>query len=260
MGALSDILIDIPNVKIYGGKFTLEIIKQDLEESGISNANLIEVKAHKKIDFGEESIFPIQVSHSLPDSYLYVLNTKDGGIVFTGNYIFDPSMMGPYSTDIGKLAYIGKQNVLCLLSESVFSEKTGHTSPNHRLTSFFKDVLSHNEDRLLFLVFPTHLYTIQEIFDAAANTHRKVVIMGKNLQNIISFSKKEGYLHFQDDILGDLSNIDDKDAILLIQDSKENPYASISKIINGYDILKVIVDLICFTYGRRKNEKEIQKN
>ena len=36
IGALADILVDIPDVKIYGGKFTLEIIKQDLEESNIN--------------------------------------------------------------------------------------------------------------------------------------------------------------------------------------------------------------------------------
>ena len=59
--------------------------------------------------------------------------------------------------------------------------------------------------------------------------------MGKNLQNIIAFSKKEGYLYFDDNDLGDLSNIEDKDSILLVQDSKETPYASVSKIINGYD-------------------------
>ena len=64
--------------------------------------------------------------------------------------------------------------------------------------------------------------------------------MGKNLQNIIAYCKKEGYLKFSDGILGDLSNIDDKDSILLIQDNKENPYASISKIINEYNTLGMI--------------------
>ena len=59
--------------------------------------------------------------------------------------------------------------------------------------------------------------------------------MGKNLQNIVSYGKKEGYLKFSDNLLGDLSNIDDKDSILLIQDSKENPYSNVSKIVNGYD-------------------------
>ena len=67
--------------------------------------------------------------------------------------------------------------------------------------------------------------------------------MRKHLINIINFSKKEGYLKFPDNVLGDLSNIDDKDSILLIQDSKDNPYASISKIINGYDF-------VWFTYHK----------
>ena len=34
-------------------------------------------------------------------------------------------MKGPYKTDIGKLAYIGKQNVLCLLTESCYADKEG---------------------------------------------------------------------------------------------------------------------------------------
>ena len=135
IGAIADILTEIPDLKIFAGKFTLEVLKQDLEESEIKSANLIEVVAHKQINFGEESIFPIQISHSIPDSFLYVLNTKDGAIVFSGNYIFDPAMMGPYSTDIGKLAYIGKQGVLCLLNESMYADKLGFSSPKHRASS-----------------------------------------------------------------------------------------------------------------------------
>ncbi len=231
MGATEDLLQSLPNLKVYATKFTKFILTND----GVDEKKIIEIKPHKKINFGPISIFPISVNHSAPDSVMYVINTKDGAIVYTGDFIIDPKMMDKYSMDLGKIAYIGKQGVLALMSESVFSERIGHTSPSHRLTSFFKDAIKHHENRMLFAVLPTHIYTIQEIFDAVANTHRKVIIMGKNLQNIINFSKKEGYLKFNDSILGDLSNIDDKDAILLIQDSKENPYASISKIINGYD-------------------------
>ncbi len=231
MGAAKDLMKEIPSIKVYATKFTKYILTND----GVDSARITEIVPHKKINFGPVSIFPINVNHSAPDSVMYVINTKDGAIVYTGDFIVDPKMMDKYAMDLGKIAYIGKQGVLALLCESVFSERIGHTSPSHRLTSFFKDSIKHHENRMIFAVLPTHIYTIQEIFDAAANTHRKIIIMGKNLQNIISFSKKEGYLKFPDNTLGDLSNIDDKDAILLIQDSKENPYASVSKIINGYD-------------------------
>ena len=230
-GGVADLVRDIPDIKVYATKFT----KYNLLEDGVKPENIIEIAPHKKIDFGKNSIFPISMSHSCPDAVMYVLNTEDGSICYTGDFIIDPTMDGAYGMDLGKIAYVGKQNVLCLLSESVFSEKPGHTSPNHRLTSFFKDVVSHNEGRLLYLVFPTHLYTIQEIFDSAINSHRKIVIMGKKLQNVINFGIENKYLNVSDGLLGDLSNIDDPNSILLISDERANPFASINKILSGYD-------------------------
>ena len=149
------------------------------------SANLIEITAHKKLDFKDNSIFPIQVSHALPDSFLYVLNTKDGSIVFTGNYVFDPTMTGPYKTDIGKLAYIGKQNVLCLMSESLFSMNTGFTSPKHLAGDLFTETLIKNPNRILCNIFGSQIYRIQELLTAVSSTKRNVVIMGKNLEKII---------------------------------------------------------------------------
>lgn len=230
-GGVADLVRDLPEVKVYATKFT----KYNLLEDGVSSNNIIEITPHKKITFGKNSVFPISVSHSCPDAVMYVLNTEDGAICYTGDFIIDPTMNGAYGMDLGKIAYVGKQNVLCLLSESVFSEKPGHTSPNHRLTSFFKDVSSHNDGRLIYLVFPTHLYTIQEIFDSAVNSHRKIVIMGKKLQNVINFGVENKYLNIADGLLGDLSNIDDPNSILLVSDERANPFASISKILNGYD-------------------------
>jgi len=248
MGATEDLLKEMPNVPVYATKFTKFILTND----GIDPKKIKEITPYKKINFGEVSIFPISVNHTSPDSVMFVMNTKDGAIVYTGDFIIDPKMMGKYEMDLGKIAYIGKQKVLALLCESVFSEHTGHTSPNHRLTSVFKEAIKNTEYRLIFSVLPTHIYTIQEIFDAAKNTHRKIVIMGKNLQNIINFSKKEGYLIFQDNILGDLSNIDDKDSILLIQDTKETPYASISKIVNGYDKFIHLKETDTFVFAEPK--------
>ena len=235
IGALCDILIDIPDVKIYGGKFTLEIIKQDLEESNIKGVNLIEIKAHKKIDFDTESIFPIQVSHALPDSYLYVLNTPDGAIVFSGNYIFDPSMMGPYGTDIGKLAYIGKQNVLCLMNESMYSEKKGYTSPNHRASSIIRETISENDGRIFFNIFETQIYRIQELFNEISKTNRNVVIMGKSLENIILKGIEFGYIDFDKERIKTISHVNDEGILVIISNEREKPYSSLKRILRNSD-------------------------
>ena len=231
MGAVYDLVKSIKNLKIYATKFT----KFMLLEDGVDEKNIIEITPHKKINFREVSVFPITVSHSCPDSVMYVLNTKDGAICYTGDFIIDPSMKNAFDMDLGKIAYVGKQGVLALLSESSFSENIGHTSPSHKLESYFKDAINKADGRLLFLALPTHIYTLQDIFSAAKNSHRKIVIMGKKMQSVINFCKKEGYLEFEDDLLGDLSNVEDQNSILLICDDRETPYASINKIISGYD-------------------------
>jgi len=235
MGALSDILMDLPDIPIYGSEFTIEMIKLQLQNDNIKESNLNVVKPHSKINFGVNSIFPISVTHSIPDSLCYVLYTEDGAIVYTGDFIFDPGMRGHYGMDIGKLAYVGKQGVLCLLSESLYASKPGFTSPNHRVNLFIREVLANNHNRIIMSVLPAHIFRIQEIFDEVSKTNRKIVVMGKNLQDIINLSVEKKYLNINPTKIGDLSNLNDKGVIVLISDGKEKPYVNLERILNGND-------------------------
>ena len=238
MGAISDLVKLIPEIPVYATKFTMEIVKNDLIDSEIDvkSVNLKEIKPHHSISFNDDlSIFPISVTHSIPDSVCYVLYTKDGAIVYTGDFVFDSSMQGCYKTDIGKLAYVGKQGVLCLLSESFYAEKQGFTSPNNRISDFIAEVLSKYEDRIIATIFPSHIYRVQEIFNEVMKTHRKVVIMGKGLQDIITKAIDMKYLTIDKDRIGDLTNLNDKGVVVLISDEREKPFANLERILKGFD-------------------------
>lgn len=235
MGAIPDILEQLPEVPVYATKLTLQIIKRELNKAEAEKYKFIEIKPHNKIDFGKNSIFPISVTHSIPDAVCFVLYTKDGAIVYTGDFVFDSTMMGSYKTDIGKLAYVGKQGVLCLLSESFYADKQGHTSPNNRVSSFIKEVLNKSEDRVIATILPAHYYRIQEIFNEVSKTHRKVVIMGKQLQELIYDALNDGYLTINKDKIGTLADLESKNALVLISDEKEKPFANLERIIKGFD-------------------------
>ena len=235
MGAVPDILDRLPEVPVYGTKLTLETLKKDIDRRKIDTLKLIEIKPHNKLDFGKNSIFPISVTHSIPDSVCFVLYTPDGAIVYTGDFTFDSTMMGSYKTDIGKLAYVGKQGVLCLLCESFYADKPGHTSPNNRVGDFIREVLNKSQDRIIATIFPTHFARIQEMFDEISQTHRKIVIMGKNLQELINDAIDEGYLKIEKDKIGTLADLESKNAVVFISDEKEKPFANLERIIKGFD-------------------------
>ena len=237
-GALVDIIKDLNGVNVYGAKFTIESIKRDFEDSKISTACLNVIQPYKLLSFGKVKIFPVGLSHSMPDNLGYAIYTKDGVIFYASDFVFDALMRGRYQTDIGKLAYIGKQDVLCLLTESIYADKVGHTAPNHRISNLIRETLNKSRGRIIFNVLNSHLYRIQELFNEVSKTDRKIVIMGKRLQNIIKYSIENNYLHINKKIIGDLSNINDETLKEIDNNSKalnENEKIHLSLPMFKYD-------------------------
>ena len=235
MGAVCDIVRNIPDINVYATKFTCDYLKKEFEDEGIEFKNLHLITAHKKINFGKNSVFPVSLTHSVPDTVGYVLNTDDGAIVYTGNFVFDSSMTGAYQTDIGKLAYIGKQGVLCLLSESEYADRVGYTTPNNRIANDVRDVLLHNDGRIIITLLTNHISRLQELFTEISKTHRKIVVMGKKMQRMVNYVIDEGYVTFDKEQIGNLTNIEDRDSVILVSNENQKPFVNLERIVNGYD-------------------------
>lgn len=234
-GAIQDIAESLNGIPIYGSKFTIALLKKELEMKKVSTKNLVEIPAYKTLNVGHVKVFPVGLSHSIPDNLGYAIYTKDGVIFYASDFVFDAMMRGHYQTDMGKLAYIGKQGVLCLMTESIYADKVGHTSPNHRIASLIRETLSKAEGRIIFNVLSSHLYRIQELFNEVSKTDRKIIIMGKKLQSIVDYATQNNYLFVDPKCIGDLSNIHDPDVVIINSNDRERPYSTIYKIVNGYD-------------------------
>ncbi|MEG0026233.1 MAG: ribonuclease J [Bacilli bacterium] len=234
-GAIADMLVDLPDMPIYATAFTVEMLKRELINESLSTVNLHEIKVHHKIKIGSCYIFPISLTHSVPDNVGYVLYTDQGAIFYTGNFVFDPTMLGCYKTDIGKLAYVGKQGVLCLLSESSYADKLGFTSPNHRIRQMISETLNRSEGRVLFNVLQAQLYRIQELFDEIMKTDRKIIILGKELQEILIHSIDTGYVKFDKKRIMKINGINEENVVIIVSDEREKPFSNLKRIAKGYD-------------------------
>ena len=112
MGALTELIKTIPDIKVYATNYTSKIIDIECKEENVEIKNMNVIKPYKKISFGNFSVFPFSVTHSAPESVGYAINTNDGAIIYMADFVIDPTMNGFYDMDLGKLAYIGKQGVL----------------------------------------------------------------------------------------------------------------------------------------------------
>ena len=235
VGAIADIIDILPDTMIYGSKFTLNVVKQELLSYKKSIDNLVLVKENRMLDFGDVRIVPVSLSHSIPDNFGYAIYTKDGTIFYASDFVFDATMRGSYKTDLEKLSYIGRNGVLCLMAESLYAMRKGYTSPNHRIQGLINKTLTKYKGRIIFNVLNSHLYRIQELFNEVSKTDRKIVVMGKRLQNTIKYSIENKYLAIDNKFIGDLSNVNDDNVVILNSNEREKPYVNMIKILDGYD-------------------------
>jgi ribonuclease J len=235
VGALPYVLREF-QVPVFATRLTLGLVRSKLQEFGIKNADLREVKAGQRTGIGAFGLEFVEVNHSIPDAVAVAIRTGAGLIVFSGDYKVDLTPIEGNPMDLGRFAALGEEGVLAYFGDSTNSERPGYVPSERVVGDAFNQIFEEAEGRIIVASFASHIHRIQQVVEAAKKHDRLVGVTGRSMIRNVQIARDLGYLDLPDAMLvdqRDISRVPDGDIAILTTGSQGEPMAALSRIANG---------------------------
>jgi ribonuclease J len=234
-GALPYILQQV-QAPIYCTPLTRDLIAVKLEEHHLlARADLRTVLAGERVRLGCFEVEPFGVAHSVPDSVGLAIRTPVGLVVHTGDFKLDHTPVMAQPTDLPRLAHLGSEGILLLLSDSTYVEIQGYTPSEQVVGRALHQIMATAPERVIIATFASLISRIQQVIDAASDNDRRVFVTGRSMVDNVHMAVKKGYLSVPKGLLvntGELRKLRHEKLAVITTGSQGEPTSALTRMAN----------------------------
>lgn len=246
IGALAWVLRDLPGVPVYGSRLTIGFTKPRLAEYKVlSSADLREFGTDDTLLIGDNfEVEPVRVAHSIPGAFALAVHTPAGTLVHTGDFKFDQTPIDGQLFDIGKMARIGEEGVLILLSDCTNVERAGFVPSERIVGETFDSVFRNAAKRVIIACFASNVHRVQQAVDMSVKHGRKIALLGRSMERNMEVAQQLGYLRIPEGLRvrsDDIADFPPGDLTVVTTGAQGEPMSSLARMaIDDHRHIKII--------------------
>ena len=226
------------NVPIYATKLAVGLITNKLEEHKlVRSTKLIEITPGQIITLGNNfKIEIIRSTHSIPDSVMLAITTPVGTVLHTGDFKVDYTPIDGKIMDLGRIAELGNQGILALMSDSTNAERKGFTMSESSVGEVLDKLFIHCTKRIVVATFASNVHRVQQIVNSAVKNNRKIAVCGRSMINMITTARELGYIECPEDLFIDIDKIgvyNDEQLVIITTGSQGEPMSALTRMAAG---------------------------
>lgn len=222
------------NIPVYGTKLTLGLVGNKLKEHNLTKVKLNTVVPGETVRLGSFTAEFIRVNHSIPDAVAIAVKTPVGNVLHMGDFKVDYTPIEGGIIDLARIAELGREGLLALMSDSTNSERPEFTPSERKVGSTFENLfIKAQGKRIIIATFSSNVHRVQQIINYAARYSRKVAVFGRSMVNVIKMGIELGYLKDEENVLIDIDkmkNYTDGEIVLVTTGSQGEPMSALTRM------------------------------
>lgn len=249
-GSLPYILPELPKIPIYGTKLTLGLAKIKCDSAGV-RADFREVDYQKSVTVGDFVVNFVHVTHSIPDASNLIIRSPAGIVYHGSDFKFDWTPVDGFPTEVQKIAKVGSEGVLLLLSDCVRVEKQGYTPSEQKISETFEAQIQKCPGKFIITTTSSNISRIQQAVNVAQRHNRKIVFAGRSIEQNAEVAVKLGYLTLPRQLViktEDVGRYPGKDIMVLATGAQGQDNAALSRMAHDEHKIKIVEgDFVLFS-------------
>ncbi len=197
IGALPFLLKEVSS-PIWCPPLVTEFLKVKFKDYGVRNYHINTFNPDRDVfEVGPFKFNPFRVTHSVPDTIGYAIDTPEGRIFHVAEHKMDQTPADGMFFDIPKAKRLAQEKeVLCLMSDCLGSNEPGFTPSGAGIEESMMKIVKDAKGAVYMTAISSSIGRFQQMMNVAQKVGRKVVLVGRSIQSKVEIAYNLGYLKY----------------------------------------------------------------